>query len=338
MYQCTFTSVEERRKFTATLSAEVPQVFTAQGSTAFEKARSECHASVNIIVSADGVKTNIPTPADGWTPATILSVLLPWFNENMAPKPLEAYLMHYRVIDPAISGEVPVSPDVFAQACLPLRPVLAGAGPLPHLPDVRPAARGRAVQAGWRRRSRPTRPPCRTTRRRSSLLTSDTNESARHVHRDPQPADLLLPGDGVRQERASAGPELRRRQGHGALELRLQQNQPAGRLGVQRQRPRRAGLEDRVARAHLQLPQQHEGPRRLGRHLQLDRRHRRRLAQGLRPGHRPRHGRRLRQERLRPRLLVVDRLVLRRGHALPHPARAVRWRTSPTSSSRPATT
>lgn len=115
MYQCTFSSVEERRKFTATLSAEVPQVFTAQGSTAFEKARSECHASVNVIVSADGVKTNIPTPADGWTPATILSVLLPWFNENMAPKPLEAYLMHYRVIDPAISGEVPVSPDVFAQ-------------------------------------------------------------------------------------------------------------------------------------------------------------------------------------------------------------------------------
>ena len=50
MYQCTFTSVE-RRKFTATLSAEVFQVFTAQGSTAFE-GEVECHASVNITVSA----------------------------------------------------------------------------------------------------------------------------------------------------------------------------------------------------------------------------------------------------------------------------------------------
>ena len=53
-----------------------------------------------------------------------------------------------------------------------------------------------------------------------------------------------------------------------------------------------------------------------------------RLAQGLRPGHRLGHGRGTREERLRPRLLVVDRLVLRRCHPLPHPARAVRWRTA----------
>ena len=111
------------------------------------------------------MKTNIPTPPDGWTPATILSVLLPWFNENMAPKPPRGLLMHYRVIDPAISGEVPVSPDVFAQLAFLYDRFWARARY-----TTCPLFGRSLVDQPYkqlRRRSRPTRPP-RTTRSRSS--------------------------------------------------------------------------------------------------------------------------------------------------------------------------
>jgi hypothetical protein len=117
VYQCRFTSVEQRLKFTATLAAEVPQVMTAKGSTEFEKTAKESNATVNIRISAHGVNSPIPTPPgeSGWTPANILTVLLPWFEKSLALDPLDAYLMHYRVIDPSISGEVPISPFVFSQ-------------------------------------------------------------------------------------------------------------------------------------------------------------------------------------------------------------------------------
>lgn len=116
VYQCRFRSVEQRTKFTATLSAEVPQVMTAKGSTEFEKTAKESNATVSIRISAHGVNSPIPTPPDtGWTPGNILTILLPWFEKSMALDPLETYLMHYRVIDPSISGEVPISPYIFSQ-------------------------------------------------------------------------------------------------------------------------------------------------------------------------------------------------------------------------------
>lgn len=116
VYQCRFASTEQRTKFTATLAAKVPEVMSAEGSTEFEKTAKESSASISIRIEAQGVSSQIPSaPAGGWTPAAIVSDLLPWFEKSQAPKPLDAYLMHYRLIAPAISGEVPISPTVFAQ-------------------------------------------------------------------------------------------------------------------------------------------------------------------------------------------------------------------------------
>lgn len=115
MYQCSFSTVEERTEFTASLSASMPEVFTAAGSAAFEKSKSEHHARVHVTVAADSVKGTIPTPPDGWTIQNVLAVLLPWFNQAISPQPIEAYLMHYRVIAPTLSGEVPVSPLTFSK-------------------------------------------------------------------------------------------------------------------------------------------------------------------------------------------------------------------------------
>lgn len=116
-YQCRFTSTEQRTKFSAAVAAEVPQVFSTEGSSAFEKVASEHGANVSIHITARGVKGSFPDPPSGstWTAETIVSTLLPWFNGAQTPAPLESYLMAYRMIDPSISGEVPISPDVFSQ-------------------------------------------------------------------------------------------------------------------------------------------------------------------------------------------------------------------------------
>lgn len=116
VYQCRFTSSEQRSKFTATLSAKAPEVMTAEGSTEFERTAKETSASLSIQIYAQGVDGALPNaPASGWTPAAIVTTLLPWFGDHQAPDPFEAYLMAYRLIDPALPGEVPVAPDVFAR-------------------------------------------------------------------------------------------------------------------------------------------------------------------------------------------------------------------------------
>jgi V8-like Glu-specific endopeptidase len=116
MYQCHFTSTEQRDKFSMALAAEVPEVMSAEGSAAFEKLKQEYHANVKIKITPVGVSGVIPVPPSGeWTPETIVTVLLPWFNNSLAMKPLDVILRHYCTIDPTISGEVPIPPDVFAQ-------------------------------------------------------------------------------------------------------------------------------------------------------------------------------------------------------------------------------
>ncbi|WP_087508152.1 trypsin-like serine peptidase [Cellulomonas iranensis] len=116
VYQCRFTSSEQRTKFSASLAADVPQVLSAEGSSSFERIAKESSASVSVRIRAQGVSSVIPDPpASGWTAGSVVSVLVPWFNSSLAYEPLESYLMAYRLIDPSLSGEVPVSPDVFAQ-------------------------------------------------------------------------------------------------------------------------------------------------------------------------------------------------------------------------------
>ncbi|MDR3428789.1 hypothetical protein [Silvimonas sp.] len=115
MYQCQFTSVEQRNKFSQTFAAEVPQVMTAEGAAAFEKATKECNATVNIRIRTTVAGMLPPPPEKGWTPDTVNSDLLPWFTKaaETGMQNIEACMRHYCMIDPAISAEVPIDPDVF---------------------------------------------------------------------------------------------------------------------------------------------------------------------------------------------------------------------------------
>lgn len=120
VYQCSFRSVEQRSKFTATLAAKVPEVMTAEGSTEFEKTAKDCSANVSVYISAQGVNSPIPSPpADtGWSPAQVVKTLLPWFEKSQVPDPFEVYLMHYSLVDPTIPRTVPIAPKVFTDLAL----------------------------------------------------------------------------------------------------------------------------------------------------------------------------------------------------------------------------
>jgi hypothetical protein len=114
-YQCRFSSAKQRTEFAAKLAAEAPEVFSAEGSVKFEQTAKQSNATVTIRISAQGVSSPYPPPPpSGWTPDTIVSVLLPWFNAAMSLEPKEVYLEHYRIVDPNISNEVPISPNVFS--------------------------------------------------------------------------------------------------------------------------------------------------------------------------------------------------------------------------------
>lgn len=114
-YQCRFSSAESRLKFSAEMAADIPDVFSAEGSVAFERIAKKNNASVRIKYYANVSKNAPSNPPGGWTPQNIVEVVVRWFNENSEIKKLESYLQHYSLIDPKLSPNIPISPDVFAE-------------------------------------------------------------------------------------------------------------------------------------------------------------------------------------------------------------------------------
>ncbi|PTQ74160.1 serine protease [Pseudomonas sp. GV071] len=112
VYQCRFSSRSEREEFSAKLGAGVPLVFSVEGATEFKKTLSEFNGKVSVKYSAEGAKNQPEPPVGGWTPETIPE-LFKWFKDNTEMKPIEALLYHYRMIDPALSAEINVVPEVF---------------------------------------------------------------------------------------------------------------------------------------------------------------------------------------------------------------------------------
>lgn len=115
IYQCRFSSAQQRTEFSAKMAAEAPQVMSAAGSAKFEQISKQCSASVSTRIVAQGTDQLPSPPPSGWTPETIVSVLIPWFNANMRPAPKQVYLEHYRLLDPSIPNVVAINPNVFAQ-------------------------------------------------------------------------------------------------------------------------------------------------------------------------------------------------------------------------------
>jgi hypothetical protein len=112
-YVCKAKSKKSMDEFKASLGIEVPDVFSADGSTKFKKAVSEHGVNLTVNVSALGEdpKKPFPTPSE-WTPAEVLKALA-WFKANMTGAMLRAELRHYSTVDNTCPRMVDVQPDVF---------------------------------------------------------------------------------------------------------------------------------------------------------------------------------------------------------------------------------
>ena len=112
VYTCRATSRTSLDTFSASFGGSAPNVFSAEGSTRFQKAASENHVTVDVWVGMEGFEGKQPRLPT--TPAEVLDTLA-WFTEHEKGVPLQALLQHYGTLDPAFSPRVDVPPLAFVE-------------------------------------------------------------------------------------------------------------------------------------------------------------------------------------------------------------------------------
>jgi hypothetical protein len=111
-YRCTSKSVKSMDEFKASFGGDVPDVFSAEGSTRFMQSASTHNIDTYFDLHMDGARG---TPPSGpWTPEKIMAAL-EWFKKNDSGVYLDAKLKHYSTIDPAFPRTVAIAPDVFTE-------------------------------------------------------------------------------------------------------------------------------------------------------------------------------------------------------------------------------
>ncbi|MCB2377979.1 hypothetical protein LGH70_10330 [Hymenobacter sp. BT635] len=113
IYTISTTSEETLDQVKAAIGAEVPDMFTAEGETAFKKAIANKDVAMSFDLDMHGIS---PTAAEQPSvPAGIdtMQQYLKWFQDNNSPVPDRAELIHYSQLDNRIPTTLPISPDVF---------------------------------------------------------------------------------------------------------------------------------------------------------------------------------------------------------------------------------
>ena len=114
VYVCTASTVKSAQEFAASLKAETPELFSAEGAVKFEQMAEQKKIEVDVSWVMVGDDGSTPPPIDELTPKTLLE-LYNWFREHEKGVSFQAYLQHYNTLDPAISRSVPVAPSVFVE-------------------------------------------------------------------------------------------------------------------------------------------------------------------------------------------------------------------------------
>ncbi len=110
VFRCETKSASQLHKFRATVGADTPDVFSAEGSVKFKNAATENDVNISIKVEAVGYKGVLPAvPED---PEGIIK-LLEWFKENELGVPVRAKLYHFSQLYSGFSAEVPIAPATF---------------------------------------------------------------------------------------------------------------------------------------------------------------------------------------------------------------------------------
>lgn len=109
-YVCQSRTASDMTQFKASVGAETPDVFSAEGSARFMKAASEHSISVSVDVWMDGYQGS--APGGPWTPEKIIEALA-WFKEHEKGDYVRAELAHYSSLEPKYPRTVDIAPDVF---------------------------------------------------------------------------------------------------------------------------------------------------------------------------------------------------------------------------------
>lgn len=112
------SSVDSLNKFTASVGASAPDVFSASASASFEQAAKNSNVSitVDIIMSDHGAAPGEPTgdPSGNFTPASVVEALK-WFKTAKKGTPIAAELVHYSSLIKDFPAFVPIGSKFFEQ-------------------------------------------------------------------------------------------------------------------------------------------------------------------------------------------------------------------------------
>ncbi|SFD78271.1 hypothetical protein SAMN05518672_103198 [Chitinophaga sp. CF118] len=105
------TSESDLQKLEASIGADVPEIFTAKGNTAFQEAIKQSNASVNMTLNMQGYSGN--PPSGKWDISTV-SEALTWFTAHMAPIEVLTEMIHYSIVDSRIPTTLNIDPSIFS--------------------------------------------------------------------------------------------------------------------------------------------------------------------------------------------------------------------------------
>jgi len=112
IYTLHTSSETDLQNLSASIGANAPEIFTAEGSASFKKAISTNNATVNMVIDMQGYSGT--PPVSNWNIDSVTDALT-WFKSNLSPIPMHAELQHYSMVDSRIPVTLPIDPEVFSE-------------------------------------------------------------------------------------------------------------------------------------------------------------------------------------------------------------------------------
>lgn len=113
IYRCQASSAESMEEFKASLGAETPQLFSAEGSARFLQLARTHNVSLEIQIGEHGFIGNSPY-GPPWDVNKILQEL-EWCKKNLGGASFQAKLAHYSMVASGYPQTVPIAPSVFVE-------------------------------------------------------------------------------------------------------------------------------------------------------------------------------------------------------------------------------
>ncbi|ADB49544.1 hypothetical protein [Conexibacter woesei] len=112
VYTCQSQTVDQMQDFKSRIGANMPDVFSAEGSARFKQTAASSNVSISTHVFMEGYDGTAPNGP--WTPEKVIDAL-GWFKQHEKGVYLSALLQHYSTIEPSYPRTIDVAPQAFAE-------------------------------------------------------------------------------------------------------------------------------------------------------------------------------------------------------------------------------